>query len=81
MIGLAHRILVALHARGFHPAVLAGLVMMPAVVAVGFWTGEEQRAADLPSLTALRGTLVDAAIPDRGGRERNEAVPTALPLE
>ncbi len=80
MIGPGHRILLALHARGFHPAVLAGLVMMPAVVAVGFWTGEG-RVTELPALSELRGSLAETTAPDRRVPDRNEAVPPALPLE
>lgn len=81
MIGLAHRFLAALHARGFHPAVLAGIVMMPAVVAVGFWTDEATRTASLPALSDLRGSLVEPATDPREDHLRNEEVPKALPFE
>lgn len=81
MIGLAHHVLVALHARGLHPAVLAGLVMMPAVVAVGFWTDEATQTAALPALSDLRGSLAEPATVASGDRLRNGEVPKALPME
>lgn len=77
--GLVHRVLFVLHVRGFHPAVLAGLIMMPTVVAVGFWTDGQRRPAALPGLSDLRGTLIDETTPGFAGRTRNEASPTALP--
>ena len=79
MTGFAHRVLAALHARGFHPAVLAGLVMMPAVVAVGFWTGDSPAPSVPQGPADLRGTLVDPEMPSSPVRFRNEEVPKALP--
>lgn len=62
------KLLGALHGRGFHPAVLAALVMMPAVVAVGFLTDYRPAVMHAPRITAqeLRGSF-DAAGPVRTG--------------
>ncbi len=54
------RLLAALHARGFHAAVIAGLVMMPAVVAAGFLTGGGGHlAAPVADFGPLRGTIAE----------------------
>lgn len=81
MSPLVHRVLLALHARGFHPAVLAGLVMMPAVVAVGFWTGDTASPAALPALSDLRGSFAEPATPPGAERPRNEDGGQAFPAE
>lgn len=81
MMALAHRVLIALHIRGFHPAVLAGLIMMPAVVAVGFWTGEGIETPELPVISELRGSLDETPSPVPRGQGRNEPMPAALPLQ
>lgn len=81
MSALLHRVLLSLHARGFHPAVLAGLVMMPAVVAVGFWTGESPPPAELPALSELRGSFADPATRPDMDHPRNEDRRNALQAE
>ncbi|MBE7249236.1 MAG: hypothetical protein INR63_30225 [Actinomycetospora chiangmaiensis] len=63
MSAALRRLLGALHARGLHAAVLAGLVMMPAVAGLGWLTDRAAReGAGGAGVTGLRGTL-DAGTP------------------
>ncbi len=59
-------LLAALHARGFHAAVLAGLVMMPAVILAGLWSDRERSPAPLRqsiTIEGLRGSFDTLAGP------------------
>lgn len=52
------RLLTLLHTWGLHAAVLAGLVMMPVVVAAGFVTDRlDAPPSPFPSVSDLRGSL------------------------
>ena len=54
MIRAGLRLLSILHARGYHAAVLAALIVMPTVTAVGFLTRDPDRAPAQDGSARLR---------------------------
>lgn len=69
---VAMRWLARLHAVGFNAALVAGLALMPPVVAVGYWTGHARDEADARLASpGLRGTFDGA---EEGPRGRTHGV-------
>lgn len=62
-----------LHGIGFNAALVAGLALMPAVVAVGYWTGYAPNGAARARIASdgLRGTFNGA---EEGSRDRIRGV-------
>jgi hypothetical protein len=52
------RLLAALHRLGVNTALVAGLLLMPAVVGIGYWS--DGGGSPTPAQLGLRGSLIPA---------------------